>query len=90
MSGSLPPIPPALPPPVQLIAIWQQQLRDAYAARHKLLIQQMPSAVLYTAGDGGSKSVTFSRTSIGALNEYIADLERKLGMRRRRALRAVF
>lgn len=69
--------------------LWQQQLHEAYRAKHQLVTQQLPSVVLYSNGQG-TKSVTYTRTNLSQLDGHIAELERKLGMRRRRAISVRF
>ncbi len=75
--------------PAGLIAQWQQQLADAYDARHKLMTGKLPRVVMYNAGEGG-RSVTYTKTDIGALESYIAALETRLRIRRRRPVAVRF
>lgn len=67
-------------------AILQQWLTDALNARHKLLTGAQPNVVLYASGEG-SRSVTYTRTSLSNLSMYITELQAALGMApRRRAI----
>lgn len=60
-------------------ATLQAMLNDAIQARHKLMIQQLPTVVLYSAGEG-SRSATFNRTSLPNLLDYIGELQAALGI----------
>jgi hypothetical protein len=59
----------------------ETRLRDAESARHELAIGRRASVVSYGQGDGGHKSVTYTRTTLSQLDGYIADLKRQLGYR---------
>ncbi|MGI4850455.1 MAG: gpW family head-tail joining protein [Janthinobacterium lividum] len=87
MSGTVSPFVPASEPfgPLSLFSPAQLQvmLQQAVAARHTLMINQSPTVVLYSAGEG-SRSVTYSKTSLPTLNNYIDVLSRACGMRGRR------
>ena len=54
-----------------------QFLADARIAYHQLMMGGKAVTLAYNTG-AGSKSVTYSPADRGALNEYIASLERQL------------
>ena len=63
-----------------------QFLADARTAYHQLMTGAKAVTLGYDMG-AGKKSVTYSAASLAALNEYIASLERQLGISgRRRAI----
>lgn len=70
-------------------ATLQQWLADAQQALHDLSTGAKGESYSYTQGDG-SKSVTYTRASIGALQAYILEIQYALGLRRRRAIRPIF
>jgi hypothetical protein len=70
-------------------ATLQQWLAEAQTALHELSTGAKGESFSYTQGDG-SKSVTYTRADLGALQSHILALQYALGMRRRRAIRPVF
>lgn len=70
-------------------ATLQQWLTESQQALHDLSTGAKGESFSYTQGDG-SKSVTYTRADIGALQAHINALLYALGMRRRRAIRPVF
>lgn len=66
------------------VATLQAWLDAARQARHDLMLGQKPEAVAYAQGDG-SKSVTYTKADLGQLSVYIAQIEKALGLGRRRA-----
>lgn len=70
-------------------ATLEQWLRESQQALHDLSTGAKGESFSYTQGDG-AKSVTYTRTDIGALQAHINALLYALGMRRRRAIRPVF
>jgi hypothetical protein len=70
-------------------ATLQTWLTDAQLARHNLMTGALPSVVSYGNGDG-TKSVTYTRANLGALDAYIQSLLRALGLGRRRAVGVLF
>jgi len=72
-------------PPATLM----QWLTESQQALHDLSTGAKGESFSYAQGDG-SKSVTYTRADIGALQAHILALQYALGMRRRRAIRPVF
>jgi hypothetical protein len=72
-------------PPATLL----QWLTESQQALHDLSTGAKGESFSYAQGDG-SKSVTYTRADIGALQAHILALQYALGMRRRRAIRPVF
>ncbi len=70
-------------------ATLQKWLADAQQALHELSTGAKGEAYSYTQGDG-ARSVTYTRTDLGALQAHINSLMYALGMRKRRAIRPVF
>jgi hypothetical protein len=70
-------------------ATLQQWLADAQQAMHDLSTGAKGESYSYTQGDG-AKSVTYTRATIGDLQQYILGLQYALGIRRRRAIRPIF
>lgn len=66
-----------------------QWLTESQQALHDLSTGAKGESFSYAQGDG-SKSVTYTRADIGALQAHILALQYALGMRRRRAIRPVF
>lgn len=67
----------------------QQWLANAQQALNNLNTGAKGESYSYTQGDG-SKSVTYTRANLGQLQAYILELQYALGIRRRRAIRAIF
>lgn len=67
----------------------QKWLGEAQQAMHELSTGTKGEAYSYTQGDG-TRSVTYTRTDLGALQAHINSLMHALGMRKRRAIRPVF
>lgn len=67
----------------------QQWLMDAQQALHDLSTGAKGESYSYTQGDG-VRSVTYTRVNLGELQQYILSLQYALGLRRRRAIRAIF
>ncbi|NHN83656.1 phage head-tail adapter protein [Acetobacter musti] len=76
-----------------LAGMTPDQLRAALASAQSALIQLQtggkPVSVSYAQGDG-SRSVTYTQASIAGLTALIMQLQRQLGIGRRRALRPIF
>lgn len=66
-----------------------QWLGTAQQALNDLNTGAKGESYSYTQGDG-SKSVTYTRANLGQLQAYISELQYALGIRRRRAIRAIF
>ena len=56
-----------------------QFLADARLAYHTLMTGGKPVSLTYDMG-AGKKTVAYSPANLGSLNEYIASLERQLGV----------
>ena len=70
-------------------ATLQQWLMDAQQAYHDLSTGAKGESYSYTQGDG-AKSVSYTRASLADLQAYILELQYAMGIRRRRAIRAIF
>ncbi len=71
-------------------ATLQLWLGQAQAALHALTIGAQPVTVRYAQGNG-ERAVTYSRTTLGALNAWIGQLRAALGQgRARRAIGVAF
>ena len=69
------------------LRLWLSQAQQAY---QDLLMGNKPEAVAYTQGDG-SRSVTYTRANMGALQQRIRELTAALGLSAgRRAIGVLF
>lgn len=80
---------PAIVPSIDQATLlqWLAQARLAY---HQLMIGTNVTTVSYADGGGGTRLVTYTRTSLQQLSAYIAQLEVAIGGRRARAIGIVF
>lgn len=67
----------------------QKYLRDAQQAYHEVMTGSKPVSVSYSQ-ETGAKSVTYNQANIQNLLGYIKDLQRSLGINRRRAIGICF
>ncbi len=74
-----------LPPPALPLATLQANLAAAQAALDQLLRGARVATASYSEG-GGTRSVTYTKTDVGTLRNYIDDLQSQLGYRARRAI----
>lgn len=73
------------PPPALPLATLQANLAAAQAALDQLLRGARVATAAYGEGSG-TRSVTYAKTDVGALRNYIDDLQSQLGYRGRRAI----
>lgn len=68
--------------PRRTLELYLSQAQQAY---NDLLIGNKPISVSYSQ-ETGAKSVTYTQANMQLLQEYIIDLQRALGINRRRAI----
>jgi hypothetical protein len=66
------------------IALWQQQLGEAEAALHSIVVNGSVARMRH-----GDKSMEWNAQNVGTLRAYIAELRNKLGLPGRGSARRV-